>query len=274
MYKALHLGSIGHNAGLQEAAPSLARHGVEGVWLDLDREMPFGSVKTRRTLEQYGLKAAGFGAPVRLDIPVAENAPVLRAYAEFAAALGMTRASSGIMPFSDTLPYAENYSLCLDRFGGSADILYEYGIRLGIEFIGVPSLRQGHKYEFLYNMDQMLAFCNDVGDDRAGLLVDLFHFQLAGHTAADLARLRNEQVVLVHIMDAPALPVDQQQDLVRGLPGSTGYLAIGPFLGALEAIGYDGPVLPEPFDAALSAMPLDQAVATVEAAVDKVWLMR
>ena len=61
---------------------------------------------------------------------------------------------------------------------------------------------------------------------------------------------------------------------MRGLPGSTGYLKIGPFLGALEAIGYDGPVLPEPFDAALSAMTLDEAVATAEAAVDRVWQLR
>jgi hypothetical protein len=49
---------------------------------------------------------------------------------------------------------------------------------------------------------------------------------------------------------------------VEDLPG---------FLHALRTIGYDGPVVPEPFVSALSAMPPAQAAQTVAAALQGVW---
>jgi sugar phosphate isomerase/epimerase len=44
---------------------------------------------------------------------------------------------------------------------------------------------------------------------------------------------------------------------VRALPGETGVIPIADFLGALDRIGYDGPVVPEPFKASLRDLPSD-----------------
>jgi predicted xylose isomerase-like sugar epimerase len=41
------------------------------------------------------------------------------------------------------------------------------------------------------------------------------------------------------------------------------------FLKALQTVGYDGPVRPEPFNAALRAMPKEQALAATIAAMRK-----
>jgi sugar phosphate isomerase/epimerase len=67
-------------------------------------------------------------------------------------------------------------------------------------------------------------------------------------------------VVYVHVNDAPAgVPVDEQVDNVRALPGETGVIDIAGFLQALQAIGYDGPVVPEPFKQELNTLPSDEA---------------
>ena len=60
--------------------------------------------------------------------------------------------------------------------------------------------------------------------------------------------MRNQDIVLVHVNDAPkGIPVDEQLDNTRDLPGATGVIDLPGFMGALQSIGYDGPVTVEPF---------------------------
>ena len=93
----------------------------------------------------------------------------------------------------------------------------------------------------------MLALGREIGPN-VGLLLDCWHWYTSHGTLDDLKRLTAEQVVYVHVNDAPAgIPVDEQQDMVRALPGETGVIDIVGFLQTLRAIGYDGPVTPEPF---------------------------
>ena len=59
---------------------------------------------------------------------------------------------------------------------------------------------------------------------------------------------------------------------MRALPGETGVIDIAGFLQALRAIGYDGPVVPEPFKKELSDLPSDEArLRTVGAAMDAIF---
>ena len=57
------------------------------------------------------------------------------------------------------------------------------------------------------------------------------------------------------------VPKDQMVDGKRELPASTGVIDIKSFLGALEKIGFDGPVRVEPFNDAVRQMPPDEAAA-------------
>ena len=88
----------------------------------------------------------------------------------------------------------------------------------------------------------------------------------------ELQKLRKEDVVYVHVNDAPSgVPVDEQIDWKRRLPGETGVIDIAGFLKALKHIGYDGPVTPEPFDENLRKNLTNEAVQKVGKALDKVW---
>jgi len=76
--------------------------------------------------------------------------------------------------------------------------------------------------------------------------------------------------VTVDLNDAPAgIPLEKQVDSARELPLATGVIPVKVFLDALRKIGYDGPIQAEPFNAALRAMPTEQAVAATAAAMKK-----
>jgi sugar phosphate isomerase/epimerase len=116
-------------------------------------------------------------------------------------------------------------------------------------------------------MEGMLGLCAALGTGNVGLLFDSFHWYTAHGTTQDIASLRNEDIVLVHLNDAIAgREPDEQIDQERALPGESGVIDLNAFLQGLQAIGYDGPVVVEPFSQRLRAMsPHDAATATMDA---------
>ncbi len=59
---------------------------------------------------------------------------------------------------------------------------------------------------------------------------------------------------------------------MRNLPGATGVIDIAGFLQALQSIGYDGPITPEPFYPALAELPSDaERLRVVGEAMDRIF---
>jgi sugar phosphate isomerase/epimerase len=76
----------------------------------------------------------------------------------------------------------------------------------------------------------------------------------------------------VHVNDAPTgIAIDEQVDNVRDLPGATGVIDIAVFLGALQEMGYDGPVMVEPFNQRVRDMEPGDALAATGKALAGVW---
>jgi sugar phosphate isomerase/epimerase len=276
MYQALSPDCIGHAVPFSRAAAVIAKYGFEGVWFELTHEDTADAEPVLELLARYRLRAAGFGLPVdfRRDGAVFEaDLKNLEKYARYAGKIGIDRCITWMLPGSDTLTYAENFKLHRERLGEAAKVLKEYGIRLGLEFVGTPSMRRQFRYEFIHDLDQTLELCDAVGTGNVGLLMDAWHWQMAGQTQEDFKKIPDESwVVLAHIMDAPAgLTVGQQQDTVRRLPGSTGVLKIADFFRGLRDLAYTGPVVPEPFEQKLGEMPFEEAVKMTKEAVDRVW---
>ena len=67
--------------------------------------------------------------------------------------------------------------------------------------------------------------------------------------------------------------MDEQIDNRRGLPCATGVIDLKGFLGGLVKIGYDGPIVAEPFDRTLSKRPKEEAVAATAAAMKKAFAL-
>jgi len=235
-----------------------------------------GTIDEYRALYQrHGLVPGGWGLPVDFrkdDATLEQGLAALEPLARAAAAMRCPRVGTWVLPFSDELPYKDQFELLRKRFARIASALARHGCRLALEFVGPKPVRAGHRHEFIYRMDQMLDLCKAIGTGNVGLLLDSYHWHTSGGTVAELRALRNEDVVYVHVNDAAAgVAVDELPDSPRRLPGETGAIDMTGFLGALKAIGYDGPVTPEPFDASLAELPPDDAAEKVAAAMDKVW---
>jgi len=192
--------------------------------------------------------------------------------AQIAEDVGCTRVLGWIWPFSDERSFEENFRWHLKRFRPVVEVLKDHGCRLGIEFVGPKTSRSGHKYEFIHAMEGTLRLCDALSAGTAGLLLDSWHWYTSHGTLDDLKKLASNQVVYVHLADAPAgVPVDEQIDNVRCLPGETGVIDLVGFLSSLNRIGYDGPVTPEPFSKTLKGMNIEEAARTTALALDKVW---
>lgn len=254
MYKALSPGALGIKvSGLGEAIEVAAKAGFEAVEFNpaevADLVERDGAESVRAMFSTAGLKPAGWGLPTDWRNDEAawrEGLAELPRMAKASAAIGCDRTMTWIMPCSNDRPLAENRRFHVERFKPIAAILAEHGCRIGLEFIGPKTLRESQKYPFIHGMEDMLEMAAEIGPN-VGLLLDSFHWHTSGGTTDDLRELEPEQVVYVHVNDAPPVPIDDQIDSNRALPGATGVIDIKGFLMTLDQIGYDGPVTPEPF---------------------------
>lgn len=279
MFKGLSPGAIGVRAGTLDEALAAAKMGrFGGVEFSPSQAADLisaeGAEAARTRFTEAGIKPAGWGLPVEWrgsEEKWREGLAELPRLAQAAAAVGGTRVSTWVMPCSDERPFEENYRFHVARFAPVARILADSGVSLGLEFIGPKTLWASQKYPFIHTMPEMLAMGRDIGPN-VGLLLDCWHWYTSHGTISDLEALTPAQVIYVHVNDGPlGVPTDEQLDGVRGLPGSTGLIDIAGFLRSLQGIGYDGPVVPEPF-VDLSGLPSDEArLQKVGAAMDDIW---
>ena len=279
MFKALSPGAINVSAGsLKEGIAAAKIGGFEGVEFSASEIANLvdekGAEAVTAIFAEAGIKPAGWGLPVDWrgdEGKWRQGLEELPRLAKAAAAIGCGRTMTWILPFSDDKPFDENRAFHVARFTPIAQILADNGCSLGLEFIGPKTLRQGHAHEFIHTMPDMLAMGADIGPN-VGLLLDCWHWHTSHGTLAELQALRPEQVVYVHVNDAPSgIAIDEQVDNVRCLPGETGEIDIAGFLQSLRQIGYDGPITPEPFKKELADLPSDEArLKTVGASMDKI----
>lgn len=259
MYKNLNPGAIGIKCGWVEGLDLAREAGFAGADLNLGDAQKLaeeqGVEAVKALYAERGLKIGGWGFPVNwrgTDAEFFESLGRLPAQARLAAEVGCFRTSTWVLGWSDDLPRQEHFNRVSRRFRLCAEILNDYGHSLGLEFIGPRTSRAPHKYGFIYTMDGMLALACAIGTGNVGLLFDVWHWYTAQSTLDDVRQLRAEDVVYVHINDAPAgIDVLDQIDNRRCLPGETGVIPNGALLKILHEIGYDGPVTAEPFSQSL-----------------------
>jgi len=278
MFKNLSPGAIGIRASLPEALKMAKAADFQGAEININEVAELIEERSYEYVKQLfadnGLRPGGWGLPVdwRKDELYQEGLTQLPHLAQIGNRLGCWRVFTWILPYSDERPFKENFNWHVARFKPIAAILRDYGCHLGLEFIGPKTLRTGHKYEFVYTMDGMLKLCDAIGTGNVGLLLDCWHWYTSHGTLNDLRRLSSEQVVYVHINDAPeGIPIDEQVDSVRCLPGETGVIDLVGFLKCLKEIDYDGPITPEPFSQKVRQMPAPEAVKVTGEALNRVW---
>jgi sugar phosphate isomerase/epimerase len=276
MFRNLSPGAIGIRTDLAGTVALAQRNGWQGVDLPLGEAARLAAERTPEDVaalfEQAGLRLGGWGLPIdwRGDYDRAALA-TLDQQAALAQRLGCTRANTWLLPASDELPFRENFDRHVAKLRPVAEVLATHGCRLGLEFIGPRTMREGHRYGFIYTLEGMLCLAQAIGPN-VGLLLDSWHWYTSLGTLADIRALRADDVVYVHINDAPeGVAVEAQLDQVRRLPTATGVIDLAGFLGVLREIGYDGPVTPEPFEQRLNELPPDDACRAAHDSMVELW---
>lgn len=272
MYNALHPGTIGiRNLPLQEAIALARAAGFEGVSFDIVEAKAIadqhGIDRLSGMFTDAGIRPALWGHGVNWQDDAVRDSGIeaLRPLAAVGAAIGATRVTAGIMPGNNDRPYDQQYEYLQVRLRPLAAALADAGIRLGLEFISPKTLRDQFTHEFIYTMKDMLAFAKDIGTGNVGLLFDTWHHYCAHGTVEDMAILAPGDVVLIHTNDAPAgIPIDEQQDLFRALPMETGVIPAPEMLRVLDGLGFDGPVIAEPFSAQIDALAEEDPLAAAK----------
>jgi sugar phosphate isomerase/epimerase len=281
MFKNLNVGAIGVKATLAETIDYARRHGFAGIDFSITEAAALadqhGVNYVRDLFAQATVKPGSWGFPVeyRRDMVTwQEGMKTLPKLADLARQLGCFRTATWILPAADDRDFGANFAFHAARLGPAAAILKDHGHRFGLEFIGPKTLRTPRKHLFVYTLDGMMALGAAMGTGNVGLLLDIWHLYTSHGDFDDVRKLSKEDIVCVHVNDAPAgKAVDEQIDNVRALPAETGVLDIADFLHALADIHYDGPVTAEPFSQRVRELPPEQAVGQTAAAMNKSWVL-
>jgi sugar phosphate isomerase/epimerase len=274
-YIVLSLSRLGFHPNFRQSVELARKYGFEGIDPDENFFAGMSDDALNRLLDELATMKLRFGAaglPVDFRGGESEFNEGLKNLPDVAKTLqraGVPRVSTWVMPCSNSLTYLQNFRQHACRLGECAKILSDHGQRFGLEYVAPRTLWRSERNPFIHTLSEMRELEVAIGTDNMGIQLDSWHWYNAEESAADIEVLRGRDVITVDLNDAPRLPLDQLHDDHRELPAATGVIPVKQFLGALAAIGYDGPIQAEPFNAHLRAMPLDQAVQVTAAAIRK-----
>ena len=276
----LSCGALGIKASQAEAIDYAAHYGfdvvdADGRYLGDLPPADLAHLRDNMRAKNVGWAMAGFPTEFRKDdAAFSESLKTLPAYAAGLERAGVKRVTAWISPASADLSYAENLRIHARRLREAAGILEDHVLRFGLEYVGPKTSWSTKRFPFVHTMAEMKELIAEIDRPNVGFVLDSWHWYTAGETKKDLLTLRANQVVSVDLNDAPAgIPVDQQMDGKRELPAATGVIDTASFLGALQTIGYDGPVRAEPFNDAVRKMAPAEALAATKAAIEKAFAL-
>jgi sugar phosphate isomerase/epimerase len=276
----LSCGALGIRANQRQAIDLAAKFGfdatdADGGYLaglsDGEMEELLGYMRTKKVA--WGLA----GLPVdfrRDDALFRKGMDGLPAFASGLRRAGVQRVTTWISPGSNSLPYLANMRQHTARLREVAGALRDAGMRFGLEYVGPRMSWVAQRYPFVHTMAETRELIAEMNQPNVGLVLDSWHWFHAGDTGADIAALQARDVVSVDLNDAPAgVPKDQMPDGKRELPASTGVIDVKTFLGALEKIGFEGPVRVEPFNDAVRKMTPDEAASAAVESLKKAFAL-
>jgi len=273
-YAILSLGRLGFHAGFQQSLELTVKHGFEGLDPDPNYFASLGDEGIKRLrddLQAKNLKLGAAGLPVEFrkdEATFNDGLKKLPAAADILQRAGVGSVSTWVLPCSNDLTYPQNFRQHAYRLRQCAQILADRGQKLGLEYVAPRTLWRSQRHPFLHTLSETKELIVAIGINNLGIQLDSWHWFNAEETGKDLLALRGSEVVTVDLNDAPrGLSLDQYQDDHRELPVATGVIPVKELLDSLVQIGYDGPIQAEPFNAALRAMPLDQACSSASAAM-------
>lgn len=261
MFLSLHGSVTTGRVGWPQLIDTAAVAGYKGVDVSAPGALKAGLAETRSHLKAKGVRAGVVGLPVEFrkdEETFNKDLDALEAAAHLAVGLDCPRMATWILPSSEN-PKDVQRTLLRKRLGACANVLARSHVRLGLEFVSPVHLRKRFPHEFIWAMNEMLAFARECGPN-CGLLLDSWHWHHAGATVQDILKAGREAIVTVHFNDAAKQDPEKVLDNERLMPGE-GVIDLVGFLRALKKIGYKDAVSVEVFGRGLKDMAPEEGAA-------------
>ncbi len=276
----LRCGAIGVRADLRQSIEYAKQFGFESVEPNAGAVAALSQGELDEVLADMKAKKLVWGAaglPVNFRRDEAAFKAGMESFPSLAAGLqkaGITRMGTWLAPSSNDTTYVANFRQHARRLREVCKVLGDHGLRFGMEYVGPKTSWTRGRYPFIHTMAETKDLIAEIGLGNVGFVLDSWHWYTAGDSVDDLLTLTNADVVACDLNDAPAgIPVDEQIDNTRELPAATGVIDLKAFLGALVAIGYDGPVRAEPFNKPLSQLDNEGALVATAKAMRKAFAL-
>lgn len=271
-----HCGSIGHVLTFPESCRLAEKFGYDAVNADRLFLEKYGPIEVVNLLKQHNIKPGAFAFSAAFngchsDTVFEQSLTRFEQDLSLCGEAGFNCCVGYVQPSSDTMGYYDHFALLHGRLKRIKPLLEAYNVRLGLEFIGPTTMRLRRKFDFIHTMDgirSLIAAAN--AQHCVGFKLDALHWYTSGAGLLDIEKLSPEEVVYVEINDGLKGDYDRftLPEFQRELPGAAGTIDIAGMLGKLDAIGFDGPVVVEPWNAQLREMRPEDAVEKVKFALD------
>jgi len=271
-----HCGSIGHVLPFPESCRLAEKFGFDAVNADRFYLREHGPLQTVSLLQRHNIKPAAFAFSAAFnecysDSEFEQSLPRFDQDLSLCREAGFKCCVGYVQPSSDTLNYYEHFTLLSGRLKRIKPLLEAHDVRLGLEFIGPTTMRARRKFDFIHTMDGLRSLIAAADTQNCvGFKLDTLHWYTSGAGLLNIEKLSPEEVIYVEINDGLKGDYDRftLPEFQRELPGETGTIDITGMLRKLNALGFHGPVVVEPWNEQLREMNPADAVEKVKLALD------
>jgi sugar phosphate isomerase/epimerase len=280
MYKNLYPASLGVSGRQSELIELALTYGFKGLDLEgselVKRATLQGVEEAAKYIRSGNIKVGGWTLPVQLtanDRAFQTDLERLSSLAPTAKEIGFQTCTVDIEPGSDDMPFHENFERHRVRLAKVGDVLEASGIRLGLRLRATAAQREGRKFPFVHQAEELLTLIRTTSHSAVGLALDTWSWQVGDGANDQLSELQGDQFIAVSLADVPD-DADMAHVAVtdRLLPGEDTIPQHGKLLAMLAERDYQGPVTLVPHSSRLSKLTRDASVEKCAALMSKIWI--
>lgn len=285
MYTIFDAPNFGVPSDLKVIVPLARKYGIGGVGVPTElMDDPKNALEMAKLVFDNGLKWSllptfpdFFTETVPEDV-FDEKVEEFKRWAELGEKMGVRYCYNHVWSGSNFREPEAQYEWVLRRLRRLWRVADEHGMKYGMEFLGPVPLQKSFKYPFFNNIAGILSLADEVSP-KCGFLFDTYHWYCGSNQNPGdlyLAAAHVDRMVNFHLNDGyPDRTREQQEDLERHLPLTTGVIDAATPYRLFEERGYTGPVMCEPIGEwrkNTAGLSIEESIAAVAAAYERVRL--